>query len=48
MVARFDRALEKDALDVMAECTKVMNEFGRGKTITQVGGVRAGRVYKLE
>ena len=37
MVGRFDRALGKDDLPSMAECAKVMEEFGRGKAITQVG-----------
>ena len=42
MVARFDRALGGDDLASMAECAKVMEEFGRGKAIIQVreGGVR--------
>ncbi|GAX74293.1 hypothetical protein CEUSTIGMA_g1742.t1 [Chlamydomonas eustigma] len=35
MVARFDVALENDDLTSMAECAKVMEEFGRGKAITQ-------------
>ena len=36
MVARFDKALGMDDLGSMAECAKVMEEFGRGKAITQV------------
>jgi hypothetical protein len=36
MVAQFDVALENDDLTSMAECAKVMEEFGRGKAIMQV------------
>ena len=36
MVARFDKALGVDDLGSLAECAKVMEEFGRGKAITQV------------